>query len=172
MPYGVIPQHYAFYAHTKPNTHWLTHAHTDTRRASPLHRTPTYCQFGCCPLLLFLGRNSKQDDITRVPAPPYPTFASSEQAVVGQLGGSAPGAGSHPRTAALHNPVVRAHSSRPPCLWLGRAAPRMQPRSMSAAPLSSLRSPCNKKSRLWRHTMWKGGRFKKKNASKNNKSQL
>lgn len=44
---------------------------------------------------------------------------------------------------------------------------------LSGAPLSPFGEPCNKKSRLRRHTMWKGGRFKKeKNASKNNKSQL
>lgn len=56
-------------------------------------------------------------------------------------------------------------------LW--PACSPVEPDCLSGAPLSSFREPCNKKSRLWRHTMWKGGRFKKeKNASKNNKSQL
>lgn len=56
-------------------------------------------------------------------------------------------------------PVLRAAARFDPGVWLWS--------------MSSLGESCNKKSRLWRHTMWKGGRFKKeKNASKNNKSQL
>lgn len=70
--------------------------------------------------------------------------------------------------------VVRALSTRQPVRDCRRADSGVQPRRLSGALRCLLSaSPATRKSRLWRHTMWKGGRFKKeKNASKNNKSQL
>lgn len=164
--------------HTLTYTHW--HTHTNTHRASPLHRTPTYCQFGSCLPLVLIGRNETRCHFAQ--PPPYPPLASPGKGSVNMSGTELPTPAAKRPTGTLPHVPPPSTTPRVPgsprgfdpaagALW--PACSPVEPRCLSGAPLSSFREPCNKKSRLWRHTMWKGGRFKKeKNASKNNKSQL
>ncbi len=175
MPCGVIPQHCMFYIHTDSNTHWHTHRHTHQHTqgfSSPPHSN----------LLPVWELSSSRLDWQKLNKMPFRSTSSMSSSRISRRG-SLHLSGTELLTPAVKRPagtlrklppcpVVRAVSIRQPAHFGPRAAP-WSPRCLSGAPLSSFREPCNKKSRLWRHTMWKGGRFKKeKNASKNNKSQL
>ena len=170
------------------NTHTHTHTHTQhTRTHTRGFSSPPHSNL--LPVWELSSSRLDWQKLNKMPffsqPPPYLPLASPPPP--GEEASTCPGRSSRRRrwsaepaslrrsTAAppaLPCPVVPAVSIRQPARFARRAA-LAEPRCLSGAPLSSFRAPCNKKSRLWRHTMWKGGRFKKeKNASKNNKSQL